>query len=502
MKKKAFICVTLCLVIILSCVTVPGSDINIISNITASAVDDEPVLLTENDLTFKLNASEISSTGYTVSVTGYKASYKKVIVPDTIQGHPVTVVASTAFWKNKKITYVKLPKYLMTIPGNAFLDCSALETIEIDSSNSYFTSSEGVLYAKDTNKKSPTYQKVVLLKIFPAGKPVESFTIPSHISTIGQYAFAYAYKLKSVNMYNNVSKIEAYAFYNCWNLSDIRLSDNLRYLGVKSLAYCESLRSLSLPATLISIGGDALLGGIDYSDNKFYFYTEGINCVKGTYAYYYLLKLGLPEAVIGFDYRSITDIDSGVTFIDLNSLLPLETDYDLSVSKIGIDTVEELLPTRYNKAYAYDISLISKGNSYKNIAYAEETEYTPGGKFVLQFNGVDKNTIVSATKVYKDYGSKLVPVNGAPNTPFVGTQINTFGRFVVLSNNDFSLKGDVDGDGVVTLYDARVTLHAAAKTLTLTTAQTKAADIDSNGKISTTDARNVLRYAAGITKNL
>ena len=61
-------------------------------------------------------------------------------------------------------------------------------------------------------------------------------------------------------------------------------------------------------------------------------------------------------------------------------------------------------------------------------------------------------------------------------------------------------KGDIDGDGVVTLFDVKAALYASTNRLTLTPEQKLAANIDNSqdGKITTEDARKILRLAGGM----
>lgn len=438
---------------------------------------------TETDFTYALlpNGSPTRA-----SVTGYTGDATRVVIPEKLGGYPVQIISSTAFRGNKDITEVKIPKTVITIASNAFNMCDSLENIEVDSSNAKFKSVDGVLYNKESSGKSTK------LLCVPASRS-GSFTVPEEIITIGSYAFDHCYNITDIYMYNNVKTVESYAFSYCWSLKNIHLSDNLRTLGVQALAHCDSLEEIYLPATLTTIGNDAVLGDIDSDNNKVYYFTKGIHCAPESYSYYYLLKQGLPQSIIALDYRSVTDFETGVKIIDVNSLLPLDKDFDISVKKVDVDKVSSSFPIRYSEAYAYDISLIYNGK-----------EYSPKGEFILQFTGCSENAIPSATKIYKFYGDDLVNVNGAPSTPFIATQEKCNGRFVVLVNNDFSLKGDIDGDGVVSLYDARAALHAATGTLALTPEQlaTANADNSSKAKITTNDARLILRCAAGIIKEL
>jgi hypothetical protein len=63
-----------------------------------------------------------------------------------------------------------------------------------------------------------------------------------------------------------------------------------------------------------------------------------------------------------------------------------------------------------------------------------------------------------------------------------------------------AVKGDVDGDGVVSVADARQILRYATKLDTPTEAQKKIADIDGDGEVDVEDARLALRLAVGLDK--
>ena len=68
---------------------------------------------------------------------------------------------------------------------------------------------------------------------------------------------------------------------------------------------------------------------------------------------------------------------------------------------------------------------------------------------------------------------------------------------VTASAKSFSL-GDVNGDGKITSADARMILRAAAKVESFSEAQEKAADVNRSGKVNSGDARTTLRVAAKI----
>ena len=68
--------------------------------------------------------------------------------------------------------------------------------------------------------------------------------------------------------------------------------------------------------------------------------------------------------------------------------------------------------------------------------------------------------------------------------------------------NEPVLRGDADGDGKVTVYDAVNVLKIIAGVVNADNKVTKAADVDGDGKISVSDATAVLRYIARITDTL
>jgi hypothetical protein len=118
---------------------------------------------------------------------------------------------------------------------------------------------------------------------------------------------------------------------------------------------------------------------------------------------------------------------------------------------------------------------------------------------VVRFHGLPANTIPTATKVYVPRGGSLIEKTRAPQAAFVGTTFTGTDTFVVITNNDFSLKGDIDGDGTRSIYDARFALCLAADLVSnVTEAQLTTANVDGTAGIKTTDATEILRYAAGI----
>ena len=485
MNKKKLLSLVLCFAVLLSVLFSPGNPIIAEGVETTIYESPEPVTPPETDFTYQ-RVSDDDADG--IIITGYSGNETQIIIPETLDDLVVTEIAADVFAGNKNLTYIKLPAGLLYLAGDAFKECFSLKEIDIDENNADYVSIDGVLYIKDPEPNSENYEKPFFLSNFPAGKG-GSFTIPYGVRTIGSYAFGWCYNLTEVKMYNTVTTINAYAFSHCWGLERIRLSDNLKTMGKEALAHCESLRYIDLPTSLMSIGKDALLGDIDYENNKFYYFTDGISCSTDSYAYKYLLDQWLPESIIIKKDPSITDIDSGLKVLDPYRNLPKDGVLDIVVTPVDVAEIENILPIRYSSAFAFDVSFTLNGEAY-----------SPKGELFLNFDEACDSPIPSATKVYKFENNKLINVGGTAHLPFVGAQITSGGRFVVLANNDFSLKGDIDGDGKVTLFDVNTALYAATNSLYLTPEQKTAANVDNSqdGKITTEDARKILRLAGGM----
>ncbi len=435
---------------------------------------DEPVIADEDDFTYI--ATPKSNPKWAL-VTKYTGTHSKIIIPDTLGGYPVQVLSSEVFKECNDLTYVKIPAGVTSVSGQTFAECRNLLEIDVDPANQYYVVENGILYNSD---------KTTLIA-FPNGIDGE-FTVPDGVINIGSYAFSGAYKLTKVNMHNTVTAISQSAFQGCFSLSEIRLSDNLAVLGKKALANCVDLRELHLPASLSIIAEDAILGDMGSKNDKFYYFTDGVYCVPDSVAYEYVYNLGVRSPYLKTENRTFTDIETGIQVIDTEGTLPLDKSLYFDITPVLTEEVASLVPVRYNHIVAYDISLT-----------CDEQEYTPLEKLIIQFSGLPEDTVTSSAKIYRTNGTRVFELIRSPHTPFVAAQSKNLGRYIVITNNDFSQKGDIDGDGIITSYDARFALClAAGLVLDAHEDQIATADVDNQNGVTTEDSRNILRYAAGI----
>ena len=468
MKRFKIISVLLVSILVLSLVILPNSP-------KAEALEetvyknDVPVLAQKSDFNYRVQNNRIV-------ITQYLGTNEKIIIPETIDNLPVFAVTAKAF-SDSNITYIKLPSTLGTLASNAFNECDSLLRIDIADANPYYCSVDGVVYSKDRTT----------LKAFPAGRSGD-FTIPNGVTTVANFAFYRCYQLENVNMYNTVTSIGERAFSFCWNLRSVRFSDNLETIGALAFSHCDDLTELRLPKSIKSIGSDAFLGKIN-SDNssKEYYLIDGVYALKGSYAARYIKSLGLNYINSS---PTLTNVKAGVTITDVENVIPAGTELKVDVHPLSsIDA--DFSSLKYSDGYVLDIYL-SKNGSVS----------VPTGNFKINFDGSSKTLIPTATKVFSSRVGDVELLTNQPDLKSATFETDTLGTYVVLTSDDFSLKGDANGDGVVNLNDARIALLASANIVKLTDEQLKTCDFVTTGKdknvITTADTRAILRSVAGI----
>lgn len=129
----------------------------------------------------------------------------------------------------------------------AFFNSTSLLEILVDGSNDRFESFDGVLFSEDMKE----------IIQYPAGKFDIGYSIPSGVTSIGEYAFACSRCLSSVVMSDSVSSIGQYAFYSCKLLGSIEIPASVGSVGVYAFSNCASLESVVFAdnITLTSIAG-------------------------------------------------------------------------------------------------------------------------------------------------------------------------------------------------------------------------------------------------------
>ena len=123
------------------------------------------------------------------SLDGYSGAGGDVVVPDTIQGCPVTVIGSNAFSSSDTITSLTFPESVRQLEGSVGGWCSSLTGISL-----------------------PRSLQVIGDGCFSSNEALEQVTIPSQVCYIGSTAFYFCPNLKSVTFEGECPRIGQWAF--------------------------------------------------------------------------------------------------------------------------------------------------------------------------------------------------------------------------------------------------------------------------------------------------
>lgn len=210
------------------------------------------------------SVTEIGAEAFAGNTTMEKLEFK---------GSSVEKISYRAFAGCTALTEVKLPDSVLRLGNGSFADCTALkkltigkgltelgigtfagctvlENITVSKDNTDFSVDDGCLYNKDKSK---------LYLLLPVRKS-DSYTMPSTVTDIAEYAFWGSEAVNSVILSSNLKKIPDYAFANCKTLTGISIPYSVTSIGIKSFADCVNLETVNIPSSVLTIHDTAFDG--------------------------------------------------------------------------------------------------------------------------------------------------------------------------------------------------------------------------------------------------
>ncbi len=152
--------------------------------------------------------------GNSIRITGFDDTIEHLVIPDTIEGLPVTVIDWYAFENCKKLVSVTIPETVTHISRFAFVHCINLETVNMPAS----------LYAIEQYA-------------FHDCPKLQGITLPEHLAIIETRAFSGCSAITELTIPASCTQVGDYAFLNCDALFAVTIEGDSTVFGERSLGY-------------------------------------------------------------------------------------------------------------------------------------------------------------------------------------------------------------------------------------------------------------------------
>ena len=215
------------------------------------------VFLTEQPLKEKRTSGDytyaILGNG-TAEIVRYSGKGGAVVLPEALDGYPVSAVGEDAFLNCSDLTSVTVPDGVTAIGEDAFMYCTSLTSVVLPDSletigNGAFTGCFGL-----ASVTIPEGVKTIGNDAFYGCEGLTSILIPDSVEEIGNTAFAGCSGLTSVTIPNSVKRLGEFAFNRCKGLTSVTIQDGFAEIPDFTFSDCTGLTSVKIPGSVKRIG--------------------------------------------------------------------------------------------------------------------------------------------------------------------------------------------------------------------------------------------------------
>ena len=164
-------------------------------------------------------------------------SLSEIVIPSS-----VTSIGDYVFSGCSSLKYISIPKSIIGLNGNPFAGWNG--KLECLSPN--FVYEDDILFNKDKSR-------IISFR----NQNIESYVIPSSVTSIGDHAFCGCDSLSEIVIPSSVTSIGDSAFSSCDSLSEIVIPSSVTSIGKGAFSGCYSLSKIVIPSSVTSISDSA-----------------------------------------------------------------------------------------------------------------------------------------------------------------------------------------------------------------------------------------------------
>lgn len=194
----------------------------------------------------------------TVKIIYYNGSEKDLIIPDEINGMPVSIIGDRVF-SGKTFTNLVIPDSVTTIESEAFEYCKELKTAQLGKG---VTTIDTRAFYECSNLESiniPNGVKSIGNNAFANCTWLQSISVPDSVESIGDSAFSYCKALRTAVLGEGISQINRWTFNNCINLKIITIPDSVQSIEQGAFHSCQAMTSVNIGKGVEAIYSEAFL---------------------------------------------------------------------------------------------------------------------------------------------------------------------------------------------------------------------------------------------------
>lgn len=394
--------------------------------------------------TYEIQNGEATITGYNKELLR-----SKVLIPEEIEGYPVTSIGDRAFYdmpsgigqefyipdtvttfgeeafaSSAYLSAVRMPQKLTKMGEGVFAACLQMRFLEIPDSLTEIPDYAFInCWGYGSRVKNYSVEQCIGKNVTQIGKGAfagcwnmggawGAGRLPEKLEYIGEGAFQYCYKIKSLEIPSGVTVIPDRAFQGCEKLQSIQIDGDITMIGAEAFDGCIALKSMPLSKSLSLIGADAFRDCTELTEfqlpegNTHYQVQQGaLMTADGMRLLTYAASAPQQSFVMP---ETLTQIDDGalknLRYLETLTFSPIFSDYQAGMfeNATGLKTVNfgegtlTAIPDRFFKGCT---SLVSP-NAFTGVLSVGESAFE--GCTALQSLSFDDSLSSIGTKAFQN----------------------------------------------------------------------------------------------------